>query len=261
MQVLRRFARFYNHMLTRYRYPTQIATGGVLWCSGDILCQGLVHMAGNSDSEDDAGVGKGTDGVNSIDHQHTTILTKNKEFLIDWNRVARMTVYGLVFSAPAYTFWYAFLDKWSYRVFGKLPPGAHPPVPKLHGRLKSIFDRVSPSGTVSTRFLSDGQAMATSLRMWKIIGFKLFADCFIFDPLYLSLFFSATGAMEGKGLGEIKGKLERDLLPTYIIDVAVWAPIQTLNFRYIPVPYQSLVVQACNIGWNAYLSFVQHGHH
>lgn len=239
--VLRRFARFYNHMLHRHKYPTQIVTGGVLWCAGDILCQGLVHAAGADHS----------DSTNETHDQHS------KEFAVDWNRVARMTTYGLVFSAPAYAFWYSFLDKWSYKVFGRLPPGTLPPIPRFHGRLKSITDRVP---FMSSR-VGDGTAMATSWRLWKIISFKLFADCFIFDPLYLTLFFTATGAMEGKSVKEIGEKLRADLLTTYAIDVAVWAPIQTLNFRFVPVPYQSLVVQSCNIGWNAYLSFVQHGAH
>lgn len=250
--VLRRFARFYNHMLHRHKYPTQIATGGVLWCAGDILCQGLVHAAGadhhdnNNDDDDKEG-------------SLTSLTRRNHDngFVIDWKRVARMTTYGLVFSAPAYAFWYSFLDKWSYQVFGRLPPGTYPPIPRFHGRLKAIVDKVP----FMSRRVGDGTAMAISWRLWKIISFKLFADCFIFDPLYLTLFFTATGAMEGRGPKEIGQKLREDLLTTYAIDVAVWAPIQTLNFRFVPVPYQSLVVQSCNIGWNAYLSFVQHGAH
>lgn len=243
MEGLRRFARFYNHLLHRYKYPTQIVTGGILWCTGDILCQGLVYLA--QDEQHQAGPDK------------LIKLGRQEPFVVDWERVARMTTYGLLFSAPSYAFWYSFLDKWSYQVFGKIPPGSHPPVPRIPDRLLTALDRVPPLA----RRARDGPAMATFVRTWKIIAFKLWADCFIFDPLYLTLFFSATGAMEGKGLSEIGEKLRHDLLPTYIVDVAVWGPIQTVNFRFVPVPYQSLVVQACNIGWNAYLSFVQHGAH
>ena len=83
-------------------------------------------------------------------------------------------------------------------------------------------------------------------------------DTIVFDPLYLALFFTTTTAMEGLGRVEIWAKLKDDFLSTWLIDVAVWTPIQTANFRFVPVLYQSLVVQSCNIGWNAYLSYVQH---
>ena len=99
---------------------------------------------------------------------------------------------------------------------------------------------------------------AATRRVWEIIGFKLAADCFLFDPAYLALFFTTTNAMEGRQPNEIVNKLSTDLLPTYLVDIAVWLPIQTINFRWVPVVYQALFVQSCNIGWNAYLSFVQH---
>ena len=94
--------------------------------------------------------------------------------------------------------------------------------------------------------------------MYRIIGFKLFVDMFVFDPIYLAFFFTATNTLERKSWDHIKHKLKEELATTYLIDVLVWLPIQFLNFRYIPTSYQALVVQTCNIGWNAFLSFVQH---
>lgn len=221
-----RFARFYNHLLNKHKYPTQIATGGVLWFSGDVLCQSLVHFGTVHEAE-------------------------TKDLQIDWARVGRMTLYGLAVSAPVYAYWYTFLDKWSHRVFG-----AYKTVPAVAA---SVLASPDPLRSPKSR-LQKFRLSPAALRTWKIIGFKLFADCALFDPAYLGLFFTATNALEGKSLGEIKAKLQADLLPTYIIDVAVWFPIQTVNFRFVPVTYQPLVVQSCNIGWNAYLSFVQHDH-
>lgn len=232
-----RFARHYNHLLNKYKYPTQIATGGVLWFSGDILCQNLVHLA--SDKE------------------------KRERLKIDWSRVGRMTVYGLAISAPVYGFWYTFLDKWSHRVFGATKVGSVVTNAVTAAASTAVAtSSPSPSGSRETKPKGLLRRMSpAALRTWKIIGFKLFADCALFDPAYLSLFFTATSAMEGKSLGDIWLKLKQDLGKTYLIDVAVWFPIQTVNFRWIPVPYQPIVVQTCNIGWNAYLSFVQHDTH
>lgn len=211
--------RYYNHLLNRYKYPVQIVTGGILWLSGDLLCQTIVYKS----SQD----------------------KRNINFEIDWNRTLKMTTYGLLFSAPIYGFWYSFLDKWSHRVFTSRGP-------------KSLNPSPSSSATFTINKWLINLLGTTKLRTWKIIGFKLLADTFIFDPIYLSIFFTSTSLMEGRSTMEITKKLKEDLLHTYLVDIAVWTPIQTINFRWIPVIYQPIVVQFCNIGWNAYLSFVQH---
>jgi hypothetical protein len=208
-ESISRLLRLYSRVLNKHKYATQIATGGLLWFSGDILSQGLVHLA----KEDKA------------------------TFEPDWNRTARMTIYGVGISAPVYAFWYSFLERYSQRIFAQRPGSA---APWMHALLR--------------RFPLD----AARIRTWKIIGFKLAMDTFVFDPLYLSLFFTATSMMEGKGMEEIRRKLWNDLAKTWLVDIAVWTPIQTANFRFVPVLYQALVVQSCNIGWNAYLSYVQH---
>lgn len=230
-----RFARNYNHLLNKYKYPTQIVTGGVLWFSGDVLCQNLVHLAGN----------------------------KQEKVEIDWKRVGRMTLYGLAISAPVYGFWYTFLDMWSHRVFGATKVGNVVTKAVATAASSAISITSNTTGNVEGKPQREllRRMSPAAMRTWKIIGFKLFADCALFDPAYLSLFFTATSAMEGKSLSDIWLKLKQDLGKTYLIDVAVWFPIQTVNFRFIPVPYQPIVVQSCNIGWNAYLSFVQHDTH
>lgn len=234
-----RFARSYNHMLNKYKYPTQIVTGGVLWFTGDVLCQNLVHLASTKANPNGAAA--------------------ESKLQIDWKRVGRMTVYGLAISAPVYGFWYTFLDKWSHRVFGA-KTAASVSSTVATAVASAVNATGAGVGEKKPRGLMRRMSPA-ALRTWKIIGFKLFADCALFDPAYLSLFFSATGAMEGKSLSDIWWKLKQDLGKTYLIDVAVWFPIQTVNFRWVPVPYQPIVVQSCNIGWNAYLSFVQHDTH
>lgn len=239
-----RLLRGYNHLLNKHKYPVQIATGGFLWFTGDVLCQSLVHLSSQTEEKNRA------------------------PFKLDWMRAARMTVYGLGISAPVYAFWYSWLDKAVHRHFAKEGPTRALPgwlerrlmEEPLNGNAKpaSFLHRWNPNRQLT---LADARAMHGRLRTWQMISYKLLADCFIFDPLYLTLFFTSTKAMEGASIGEIKTKLKDDLPTTYLIDVAVWAPIQTVNFRWIPVVYQALAVQTCNIGWNAYLSFVQHGHH
>lgn len=248
-----RLLRLYSRLLSKHKYPTQIITGGLLWCSGDLLCQSLVRLSSSSTNETSTALG----------HHHQT----DQSFPTwDWHRTFRMTLYGVLFSAPAYAFWYSALERHAQRVFAK-PPGVAssttlstssssqiPPL-LLINRLSSWFRALLLGGGSS-----GGGLVEARLRTWKIIGYKLTMDTFVFDPLYLSLFFAVTGALEGHSPSQIGNKLCDELLRTWLVDISVWTPIQTINFRYVPVLYQALVVQSCNIGWNAYLSFVQHHH-
>ena len=234
-----RFLNFYNGILNKHKYPVQIVTGGALWFTGDLVAQSLVHVA--SSYHDEEG--------------------EKKPFEVDWRRVGTMTCYGLCVSAPVYAFWYSYLDRWSHRFFSsrKLPVAREAII--IPAQIRHLLQRFPRLGTaLMPPLMSLVQRIPEppTRRVWEIIGFKLAADCFLFDPAYLALFFTATNALEGQNPAQIGTKLRQDLLPTYLVDIAVWLPIQTINFRWIPVVYQALFVQSCNVGWNAYLSFVQH---
>jgi hypothetical protein len=43
---------------------------------------------------------------------------------------------------------------------------------------------------------------------------------------------------------------------TWLADCAVWPPLQLVNFTFVPLRYQVLYVNACNLGWNTFLSFM-----
>lgn len=239
----RRFLNFYNGILNKHKYPVQIVTGGALWFTGDLLAQSLVHVAETYGGNDEEGK------------------RKKPPLEVDWKRVGTMTCYGLFISAPVYAFWYSYLDRWSHRFFSsrKLPAASDAII--IPGKIRHFLQRFPRIGTA---LIPPLMAIVHRIpepptrRVWEIIGFKLAADCLLFDPAYLALFFTATNAFEGQSPAQIVKKLRQDLLPTYLVDIAVWLPIQTINFRWIPVVYQALFVQSCNVGWNAYLSFVQH---
>ena len=50
-------------------------------------------------------------------------------------------------------------------------------------------------------------------------------------------------------------------IPTYIADWVVWPPLQLVNFTFVPVRYQVLYVNVCNLLWNTFLSFMANGGH
>jgi hypothetical protein len=252
-RVFGNFFKFYHTILNKHKYPVQIVTGGALWFTGDIICQSLVQTVGLIKEKP-----RGEDGASVHEVKH------GKGIQLDWMRLGRMTCYGLFVSAPVYAFWYSYLDRWSHRFFAHraLKPISSDAV-ILPAALRHFFQKFptlsAPLRLPAIKIMQKVPEAATR-RVWEIIGFKLAADCLLFDPAYLALFFTTTNAMEGRSPSEIATKLRTDLFPTYLVDIAVWFPIQTINFRWVPVVYQALFVQSCNIGWNAYLSFVQHRH-
>ncbi|KAM0682575.1 hypothetical protein MDAP_001806 [Mitosporidium daphniae] len=234
-------ARFYNHLLNRYTYPVQMASAGMLWFSGDVLCQYLVWHA--SSGTELSCCTSATCPECICDSTMTPVQRERSTFTqqIDWPRSVRMTLYGTFFSAPIYTFWFTLLEKLSTHTF------------------KSYPSSVIPSKLLKTpSHLQSAKVSNATSRLLKITAFKTFLDVIVFDPFYLSFFFTVSGCMENRSKEDIKKKLHDELSTTYLTGVAVWLPIQFANFRYIPVPYQPLIVQGVNLFWNSFLSWVQH---
>ncbi|KAL7747339.1 hypothetical protein RI367_007241 [Sorochytrium milnesiophthora] len=145
----------------------------------------------------------------------------------DLKRAGTMSLFGFVVAGPLYSWWYSKLDKVVGNYFARQK--------KLPG------------------YVWTPRQMAV-----KVTAAKLVADMFLFDPPYLTFFFASTSAASGMPGAEIVRKLKQDVLPTYVVDLAVWAPIQTLNFSLVRVAWQPVVVNSVNVFWNAYLSYVKH---
>jgi len=50
-------------------------------------------------------------------------------------------------------------------------------------------------------------------------------------------------------------------IPTYVVDWIVWPPLQLVNFTFVPLKYQVLYVNTCNLLWNTFLSFMANKGH
>jgi hypothetical protein len=48
--------------------------------------------------------------------------------------------------------------------------------------------------------------------------------------------------------------------PTYAADCVVWPGLQWVNFTFVPLRFQVLYVNVCNLAWNAFLSFQSNKH-
>ena len=104
----------------------------------------------------------------------------------------------------------------------------------------------------------DGFCHRFARKKWQMISVKVIGDTFLFGPICLWAFFVSVSLMEGISWRHTEQKIRRDFVPTYLVDYSIWPLVQGLNFRYIPVQHQLLVVNLMCYFDDIFLSYVQH---
>lgn len=84
---------------------------------------------------------------------------------------------------------------------------------------------------------------------------KVFIDQFIFAPSFLVMILVTVGAMQGKSWDNIKVDLSSNYLDVLKTNYFIWPWVQLVNFYYVPLQYQVLLVQSVALFWNTYLSW------
>lgn len=88
---------------------------------------------------------------------------------------------------------------------------------------------------------------------------KVAADSLVFGPVHVAAYFMALSLVEHGGVWEIAvEKTKKEFLKTFAVELAVWPAVQTVNFAYVPVHYQLLVVNCVTILDAAFMSWMQH---
>jgi len=75
-------------------------------------------------------------------------------------------------------------------------------------------------------------------------------------PIQTSLTFTLTAVMAGGTLDTAFAKLKQDLPWTWGLACVFWGPIMTVNMRFVPVGYQTMVGGAAWGFWNCFLAYV-----
>ncbi|XP_044726677.1 protein Mpv17-like [Chrysoperla carnea] len=134
----------------------------------------------------------------------------------DWLRTKQFAVLGVLFVAPVTTTWYRYLDK----------------IYRPHN--------------VST----------SNLRAMRIIGLKkMCTDQIIFAPLFLASLLLIIGRLKCKkweqNVDDVRAQYKDVILANY----TVWPFVQLVNFTFVPVHMQVLLVQIAALFWNTFISW------
>jgi len=76
------------------------------------------------------------------------------------------------------------------------------------------------------------------------VGAKLAMEMLVYHPISLCAFWFTVGLSEGDSIEHIQSELRHDFFPTLRTEVAFWSPIDTLNFLFVPVHLQVIVINA-----------------
>ncbi|KAI8079725.1 sym-1 [Halteromyces radiatus] len=87
---------------------------------------------------------------------------------------------------------------------------------------------------------------------------KVAVDQFLCAPVFIGVFFSVQGWMEGKSVEEIKQKLDHGYTTAVINNYKLWPAVQLVNFYFIPLNHRLMMTNLVALGWNSYLSWINH---
>lgn len=73
-------------------------------------------------------------------------------------------------------------------------------------------------------------------------------------PLFTSFYFASMGVMEGASRDEIRERLRHGLGPTLLANYAIFPLAQGINFAFVPLQLQVLVLNAGGLAYNVVLS-------
>lgn len=86
-------------------------------------------------------------------------------------------------------------------------------------------------------------------------------DQVLFAPLGIAVYFACTNILLGKSIEVIKDKLSDEYFSALKANYVTWPWIQLANFHFVPLVYRTVVVNTAALGWNSYMSWLNHRRH
>lgn len=84
---------------------------------------------------------------------------------------------------------------------------------------------------------------------------KVACDQLLFAPTFIAVLLVTIGICQGKDIEKLKVKMRNEYSDILVTNYKVWPMVQLVNFSFIPLHYQALVVQSVALLWNSYISY------
>jgi protein Mpv17 len=81
----------------------------------------------------------------------------------------------------------------------------------------------------------------------------LLVDQIVFAPGFIAVLVGSIGVLQGEK--NIVAKLKREFPDILVANYKLWPAVQLLNFYFVPLNYQVVLVQIIAVAWNSYVSF------
>lgn len=91
---------------------------------------------------------------------------------------------------------------------------------------------------------------------FKSVMLKVGIDQLFWCPIFMSVFFTYLGLVNGDGLGAIGDKIKNDLLSACQGSWKVWPIVHAINFRFVPNKFRLLYINSVQIAFNMFLSII-----
>ena len=88
---------------------------------------------------------------------------------------------------------------------------------------------------------------------------RVFYDEFVFTPVYVPTLMAILWTLEGVEPKHLPRMIREEWLTIMIFDWSVYIPVQFVNFRFVPVKFQVLVINLVGVGWNCFVSWRAQG--
>lgn len=83
---------------------------------------------------------------------------------------------------------------------------------------------------------------------------KMLLDQGVFAPAFLAVFLTTVNVVDGNDFKKIQHEFQHKYVDILMTNYKIWPLVQVVNFTFVPLKHQVLLVQAVAIIWNAYLS-------
>jgi protein Mpv17 len=122
---------------------------------------------------------------------------------------------------------------------------------KWYGILQSQF--CSPNKTVNTLKKVAGEFDELVQQDQQLNNFLVLVDQVLFAPAFIGVLVGSIGFLQGES--NILTKLKREFPDILVANYKLWPAVQLINFYFVPLNYQVVVVQIVAVAWNSYVSF------